>query len=106
MLGGQELILIFLAVIFLFGASKIPEFARSEVAGEIRRTDTHKETKNISQNIKKLAADLRWDKSHRREGWNYKEKLVVRVRIKLFALLSQRDNGMGTVAPQIFVALI
>ena len=27
-LGGQEIFLIFLAVLFLFGAKKIPEFAR------------------------------------------------------------------------------
>lgn len=79
MLGGQELILIFLAIIFFFGPSKLPEFARalgrasgefkkaqidSQIDAQIvttdeRRKDTHiKEKTNISHNIIKLAKDL------------------------------------------------
>ncbi len=72
MLGTQELVLIFLAIILLFGTSKLPEFARSigkasgefkkaqiEAANEVCRLEAPiKETKNIPQSVMKLAADL------------------------------------------------
>ena len=72
MLGTQELLLIFLAIILLFGTSKLPELARSigkasgefkkaqiDTANEIRRLETPiNETKNIPHNVIKLAADL------------------------------------------------
>ncbi len=75
MLGTQELILIFLAIILLFGASKLPELARSlgkssgefkkaqmEVEKEIQQLEEPVEkTNEISQNILKLAKDLRID---------------------------------------------
>lgn len=75
MIGTQELILIFLAIILLFGASKLPELARSlgkssgefkkaqmEVEKEIQQLEEPVEkTNEISQNILKLAKDLRID---------------------------------------------
>ncbi len=72
MIGTQEMILIFLVVLLLFGASKLPELARSmgksmgefkkaqrEIELEVRKLDAPiQEVKNIPQNIQKQASDL------------------------------------------------
>ena len=56
MLGSQEMILIFLAVILLFGASKIPELARSmgKSVGEFKKAqrESEKEIRNLDAPIK------------------------------------------------------
>ena len=73
--GAQEIVLIFLIVIILFGASKIPELARSlgKATGEFKKgkqeieqelTEIGKSTKegkpqvNASSRIRKMAQDL------------------------------------------------
>ncbi len=72
MIGPQELILVFLVIVLLFGASKLPELARSmgkasgefkkaqiETANEMRKLEAPiQESKNIQQHIQKLATDL------------------------------------------------
>ncbi len=72
MIGTQEMVLIFLVVILLFGASKLPELARSmgKSMGEFKRAQREtelevqklgapvQEEKGISQSVKKLAEEL------------------------------------------------
>lgn len=72
MIGTQEMVLIFLVVILLFGASKLPELARSmgKSMGEFKRAQREtelevqklgapaQEAKSIPQNIQKLAQEL------------------------------------------------
>ncbi len=72
MIGTQEMILIFLVVILLFGASKLPELARSmgKSMGEFKRAQHETElevqklgapvqqAKSIPQIIQKLAEEL------------------------------------------------
>ncbi len=72
MIGTQEMVLIFLVVILLFGASKLPELARSmgKSMGEFKRAQREtelevqklgapvREAKSIPQNIQKLAQEL------------------------------------------------
>jgi len=59
MLGSQEMILIFLAVILLFGASKIPELARSmgKSVGEFKKAqhESEKEIRNLQAPIKDIS---------------------------------------------------
>ena len=59
MLGTQEIVLIFLAVIILFGASKIPELARSlgMATSEFKKgqQEAEKELKNIEKSLKEGA---------------------------------------------------
>ena len=51
-LGGQELLLIFLAVIFLFGAKKIPELARGLGKGIREFKDATNEIKdNLEEGV-------------------------------------------------------
>ncbi len=72
-IGPQEIILIALVVIILFGASKIPELARSlgKATGEFKKakSETERELKDVekslkespqesSSKIKKMARDL------------------------------------------------
>ena len=56
MLGTQEIVLIFLAVIILFGASKIPELARSlgMATGEFKKAqqEADRELKNVEKSLK------------------------------------------------------
>jgi len=66
MLGSQEMILIFIVVILLFGATKLPELARSmgKSVGEFKRAqheselemrklnDPIKDAKNINKQVK------------------------------------------------------
>ncbi|SNQ62026.1 twin-arginine translocase TatA/TatE family subunit [Candidatus Methanoperedens nitratireducens] len=51
MIGSQELLLIILVVVLLFGASKLPEFARSfgKASGEYKkaRVETENEVRNL-----------------------------------------------------------
>lgn len=73
--GAQEIVLIFIIVIILFGANKIPELARSlgKATGEFKKgkqeieqelTEIGKSTKegmpqeNASSRIRKMALDL------------------------------------------------
>lgn len=53
MIGTQELILIFAAILLLFGASKLPELARSlgRSAGEFKKAkmETESELKKIEE---------------------------------------------------------
>lgn len=73
--GPQEIILIFIIIILLFGASKIPELARSlgKATGEFKKGKNEIETElndigkpvkdnkvkdNASSKIKKMAQDL------------------------------------------------
>ena len=72
MIGYTELILIFIVIVLLFGASKLPELARSlgKASGEFKRAKRETEleiqkldepvqgAKNIPQNIQKLAKDM------------------------------------------------
>ncbi len=72
MIGTQEMVLIFLVVILLFGASKLPELARSmgKSMGEFKRAQHETElevqklgapvqqAKSIPQSIQKLAEEL------------------------------------------------
>ena len=72
MIGTQEMILIFLVIILLFGASKLPELARSmgtsmgefkkaqrETELEVQKLGTSiQETKGIPQSVRKLAEEL------------------------------------------------
>ncbi|MCX9013415.1 MAG: twin-arginine translocase TatA/TatE family subunit [Candidatus Methanoperedens sp.] len=59
MLGTQEIVLIFLAVIILFGASKIPELARSlgMATGEFKKAqqEAERELKDVEKSLKKGA---------------------------------------------------
>ena len=56
MLGTQEIVLIFLAVIILFGASKIPELARSlgMATGEFKKAqqEADRELKDVEKSLK------------------------------------------------------
>jgi len=56
MLGSQEMILIFIAVILLFGASKLPELARSmgKSVGEFKKAqrESEKEIRTLDAPIK------------------------------------------------------
>lgn len=52
-LGGTEMLLIFLAVILLFGAKKIPELARGLGKGIREFKDATKEIKNDIENSTK-----------------------------------------------------
>ena len=56
MLGSQEMILIFIAVILLFGASKLPELARSmgKSVGEFKKAqhESEMEIRNFDAPIK------------------------------------------------------
>ncbi len=72
MIGPQEMILIFLVILLLFGASKLPELARSmgKSMGEFKHAQRETElevqklgapvheVKSIPQSIKKLAQEL------------------------------------------------
>ncbi len=72
MIGTQEMVLIFLVVILLFGANKLPELARSmgKSMGEFKRAQHEAElevqklgapiqqTKSIPTGIQKLAEEL------------------------------------------------
>jgi sec-independent protein translocase protein TatA len=72
MIGPQEMIFIFLVILLLFGASKLPEFARSmgKSMGEFKRAQHEtelevqklgapiREIKCIPQSIQKLAEEL------------------------------------------------
>ncbi|CAG0993950.1 hypothetical protein METP3_02823 [Methanosarcinales archaeon] len=73
MIGSTEMILIFGVIVLLFGASKLPELARSmgkatgefkraqrETELEMRRLDEpiRQEAGSISQNVQKFASDL------------------------------------------------
>ncbi len=72
MIGPQEMILIFLVILLLFGASKLPELARSmgKSMGEFKRAQHEtelqvqelgapvQEIKSIPQSIQKLAEEL------------------------------------------------
>ncbi len=72
MIGTQEMVLIFLVILLLFGASKLPELARSmgKSMGEFKRAQREtelevqrlgapvREAKSIPQNIQKLAQEL------------------------------------------------
>lgn len=53
MLGTQEMIMIFAAILLLFGASKLPELARSmgKATGEFKKAkiESEKEIKEISR---------------------------------------------------------
>lgn len=82
MIGSQELLLISLVIILLFGASKLPEFARSfgKASGEYKKAQIEseneiqrlkspiRETKSISQNIRKSAVDLGINTEGKDEG--------------------------------------
>jgi sec-independent protein translocase protein TatA len=56
MLGSQEMILIFIVVILLFGASKLPELARSmgKSVGEFKKAqrESELEIRNLQAPIK------------------------------------------------------
>lgn len=56
MLGTQEIVLIGMAIILLFGANKIPELARSlgKASGEFRKAkeETEHELINIEKSLK------------------------------------------------------
>lgn len=56
MLGTQEIVLIFLAVIILFGASKIPELARSlgMATGEFKKAqqEAERELKDVEKSLR------------------------------------------------------
>lgn len=58
MLGSQEMILIFIAVILLFGARKLPELARSmgKSVGEFKkaRHESEMEIRNIEAPIEDI----------------------------------------------------
>lgn len=60
-LGTNEIVLIFLAIIVLFGASKIPELARSlgKATGEFKKAkqETEDELKSIERSIKESPPD-------------------------------------------------
>ncbi len=72
MIGPQEMIFIFLVILLLFGASKLPELARSmgKSMGEFKRAQHEtelevqklgapvREARSIPQNIQKLAQEL------------------------------------------------
>ncbi len=72
MIGPQEMIFIFLVILLLFGASKLPELARSmgKSMGEFKRAQHEtelqvqklgapvQEVKSIPQSIQKLAEEL------------------------------------------------
>jgi sec-independent protein translocase protein TatA len=72
MIGPQEMIFIFLVILLLFGASKLPELARSmgKSMGEFKRAQREtelevqrlgapvREVKSIPQSIQKLAEEL------------------------------------------------
>lgn len=73
MIGPTEMILIFGVIVLLFGASKLPELARSmgKATGEFKRAQRETELEmrrldkpirheagSISQNMQKLATDL------------------------------------------------
>ena len=62
MIGTQEMILIFAAILILFGASKLPELARSvgKATGEFRKAKIESE-KEIAD-LKKTG-DLPWVKN-------------------------------------------
>ncbi len=57
MIGTQEMIILFAAILLLFGASKLPELARSmgKAAGEFKKAkiESEKEIKEIGLIIKK-----------------------------------------------------
>lgn len=56
MIGPQEIVLIFLLVIVLFGASKIPELARSlgMATGEFKKAqqETERQLKDVEKSLK------------------------------------------------------
>jgi sec-independent protein translocase protein TatA len=54
MLGSQEMILIFIVVILLFGATKLPELARSmgKSVGEFKRAQQESELEMQKLNVK------------------------------------------------------
>lgn len=62
MLGTQEIILIALVIIILFGASKIPELARSlgKAAGEFKRAkhETERELRDIEKPAKEVKEEI------------------------------------------------
>ncbi len=72
MIGSQEMILIFLVILLLFGASKLPELARSmgKSMGEFKRAQREtelelkkldepvQETRSVQKSINKLAEEL------------------------------------------------
>ncbi len=61
MIGSSEALLIFLAIIVLFGASKIPELARSlgKATGEFKKAkqETENELKSVEKSLKESPPD-------------------------------------------------
>lgn len=53
MIGTQELLIVFAVILLLFGASKLPELARSmgKAAGEFRKARMESEKELIEKNI-------------------------------------------------------
>ncbi len=56
MIGTQEMVIIFVVILLLFGASKLPELARSmgKATGEFKkaRMESEKEIKEIEKSVK------------------------------------------------------
>ena len=94
MLDGQTLLLIFFAIILLFGPSKLPEHARSlgraygefkksqiEIE-EMRKLETKPVVENISKNITRLASDLGINTEGKDENMILDE-IIAMIRFKL-----------------------
>ena len=58
MIGTQELVIIFTAILLLFGASKLPELARSlgKASGEFKKAKIESEKEIIDLNVIKKEA--------------------------------------------------
>ena len=92
MLGTQELILILLAALFLFGQDKLPEMARSlgKAAGEFKRAQIESErgyNKPLSDNdtkIRNLAIEMGIDVDNKTS-----EQLIEELRLKI----KSKDNN-------------
>ena len=95
MLDGQTLLLIFFAIILLFGPSKLPELARSlgraygefeksqiEIEEEMRKLETKPVVGNISKNITRLASDLGINTEGKDENMILDE-IIAMIRFKL-----------------------
>lgn len=55
MIGTQELVIIFAVILLLFGASKLPELARSlgKASGEFKKAKIETEEEIMNLNLKK-----------------------------------------------------
>ncbi|SNQ61598.1 twin-arginine translocase TatA/TatE family subunit [Candidatus Methanoperedens nitratireducens] len=55
MIGTQELVMIFAVILLLFGASKLPELARSlgKASGEFKKAKIETEEEIMNLNLKK-----------------------------------------------------